>query len=88
MPPLAGMSKAWTHASAALPLGWQLRGLVKGPREADPQITSEEWVAWARPDPDTELPRHVPPSVEGYGQTPAQALNALTRRLRELSAEL
>jgi hypothetical protein len=35
MAPLAGLSKAWTAACAALPLGWELRGLVLGPRVAD-----------------------------------------------------
>jgi hypothetical protein len=85
---LAGLSKAWTAASAALPLGWQLRGLAKGPREADPHISSEDWVAWARPSTATQRPRYVPSTVEGQGRTPEQALNALTRRLREIQHEL
>jgi len=88
MAPLAGLSSAWTAASAALPLGWELRGLAKGPRDAGPHIGSENWVAWARPSTAVERPRHVPSTVEGEGQTPEQALNALARRLREIQHEL
>ena len=57
--------------------------MAKGPRDADPHISFEEWVAWARPHPATEAPRSGLAAVEGYGQTPEQALNALTRRLRD-----
>ena len=44
---------------------WDLMGVVRGPREADPRIQSELWVAWAR-GPDGER-------VEGRGESPEQA---------------
>ena len=43
----SGLNRAWTAASAALPNGWELRGLVIGPRFADPAIEGPNWVAWA-----------------------------------------
>lgn len=82
MAPLAGLSKAWTEASGALPLGWELRGLVLGPRVADPAIDGPHWVAWARAkegSKDEELP-----PAEGSGDTPHQALNDLAKRLRDM----
>ena len=81
MAPLSGLSKAWVAASAALPHGWSIRGVARGPREVDPQIHGESWVAWARPDEDRP---ELPPSVEGQGESADQAVNALANALREL----
>lgn len=82
MPPLAGLSKAWTEAEASLPLGWELRGLVLGPRIADPAIDGAHWVAWARAK-DESKDAALPPA-EGSGDSPDQALNDLAKRLRAL----
>ncbi len=57
---LSGLTEAWVEAEAALPNGWQLLGVVKGPRRVDPSISSAEWCAWARPareDADYRAPR-------------------------------
>ena len=43
-----GMTQSWIAAEATLPPEWRLMGVVRGPREVDPQIRSESWVAWAR----------------------------------------
>lgn len=48
MAPLVGISKAWMEAQAALPVEWELPGLVLRPRVADPAIDGPHWVAWAR----------------------------------------
>jgi hypothetical protein len=82
MAPQAGMSKAWAAAEASLPRGWELRGLVLGPRVADPAIDGAHWVAWARAKEDSQ-DAALPPA-EGSGDTPDQALNDLARRLRQL----
>ena len=39
------LTHAWTKASAAQPLKQRLMGVVVGPREVDPVIRSESWVA-------------------------------------------
>jgi hypothetical protein len=76
VPLLTGLSKAWTAAAAALPLGWRLMGVATGPRVADPATHSgDEWCAWAR-GPNGE-------KVEGRGAVAEQALNNLATRLRE-----
>jgi hypothetical protein len=49
-------------------------GVVRGPREVDPRIQSDSWVPWAR-GPDGER-------VEGQGQSPEGALDALTNAMR------
>jgi hypothetical protein len=77
-----GINRAWIEADAAMPLEWELRGLVLGPRLTDPAIDGGQWVAWARPkegSKDASLP-----SVEGSGDAPHQALNNLAKRLREM----
>ena len=43
-----GMTQSWIAAMATLPPEWRLMGVALGPREVDPQIRSESWVAWAR----------------------------------------
>jgi hypothetical protein len=47
-----------------------------GPREADPVIRSETWVAWAR-GPNDER-------VEGEGDAPVEALSDLANKLKPL----
>jgi len=70
MAPLAGMSKYWTDASALLPKGgeWEIRGVVKGPRQADPAIHGAAWTAWATGDDQR---------VEGRGDKPLLKPNRL-----------
>jgi hypothetical protein len=71
------LTHAWTKAPAALPLKWRLMRVVAGPREADPVIRSESWVAWAR-GPKGER-------VEGHWGFPERALHDLAETLRTLS---
>lgn len=73
------LTQAWTRASAALPLGWRLRGVVQGPREADPVIRSDSWVAFAR-GPEGER-------MEGQGAYPVAALYDLAEKLRQLRGD-
>lgn len=82
MAPLAGLTKGWTATEAALPLGWELRGLVLGPRVADPAIDGARWVAWARAKEGSR--DEAMPPAEGSGDTPHQVLNDLAKRLQEL----
>lgn len=82
MPDSAGISRAWAVADRALPSGWELRGLVLGPRVADPAIDGAHWVAWARARDDSK-DAALPPA-EGSGDTPDQALTDLAERLRAL----
>jgi hypothetical protein len=70
------LTKAWTSVDAALPRGWTMRGVVLGPREADPVIRSESWTAWAR-GPNGER-------AEGSGDYPEQALKLLAAELRRI----
>jgi hypothetical protein len=60
------LTQAWTRAEASKPLGWTLQGGVLGPREVDPHVRSEKWVAWARGP--------IGERVEGEGEIPEQAL--------------
>jgi len=77
MAPLAGMSKYWTSASAMLPQGgrWELRGVVKGPRQADPAIHGPTRTAWASGDGGR---------VEGHGETAEEAMADLANQLRAI----
>jgi len=77
MAPLAGMSKYWTDASAMLPKGgeWEIRGVVKGPRQADPAIHGATWTAWATGE---DL------RVEGHGDTAEDAMADLANQLRAI----
>ncbi len=75
MPPKAGrLTQDWTAAEATLPRDWRLMGVVRGPREVDPAIRSESWVAWAR-GPAGER-------VDGQGDTPDGALRDFVKRMR------
>lgn len=78
----AGLNKAWIEAEAALPREWELRGLVLGPRLADPEIDGPHWVAWARANVGSK--DEGSPPVEGKGESPHQALNNLAKQLREM----
>jgi hypothetical protein len=80
----SGLDRAWNEASAALPRGWELRGVAKGPREMDPRIRDDSWVAWARPDREEGHRADLPPIVEGKGESADQALRALARELRKV----
>jgi hypothetical protein len=75
MAPLAGMPKYWTQASAQLPHGWELRGVVKGPRQAEPTIHGSTWTAWATGDGQR---------VEGHGDTAEEAMADLANQLRAI----
>jgi hypothetical protein len=78
MAPLAGMSKHWTAASAQLRQGWEISGVVKGPRVADPAIEGETWTAWATGDDER---------VEGHGDTAEDAMADLANQLRAIRAD-
>ena len=70
-----GLTECWRDAMAAKPSNWQLKGVVCGPREIDPNIhSSEEWCAWAR-GPKGER-------IEGRGGSPQDALQQLTVHLK------
>lgn len=45
--PLAGLSKAWVEASAALPLGWRLDGVTCASTGLAPEQRSHRWRAIA-----------------------------------------
>jgi hypothetical protein len=72
------VSDPWQAAEAALPPGWALRGVVRGPREVDPTIRGSGWVAWARGPTGERL--------ESKADTPAAALAELTTELGQLDA--
>jgi hypothetical protein len=74
--PQVELTKAWTSVEAVLPRGWDMTGVVKGPREVDPVIHGESWLAWAR-GPDGER-------VEGSGDYPEQAVKLLAAELRRI----
>jgi hypothetical protein len=80
----SGLDPAWNEASAVLPPGWELRGVARGPREMDPRIRDDTWVAWARPNREEGHRADLPPIVEGEGGSADQALRALARELREV----
>jgi hypothetical protein len=35
------LTRAWTSVEAALPRGWRMMGVVRGPREVDPVMRSD-----------------------------------------------
>ena len=69
------LAQEWTAASGAARRGWTIRGLVRGPRLADPPIDGNRWVAWAQ-GPEGEA------AIEGSGASPEQAVHDLVKRLR------
>jgi hypothetical protein len=72
----AGLNRAWISASAALPLEWRLEGLTCASDGLAPEQRSDRWRAWAT-GPKGER-------IEGEGEGPVAALNALARELEPL----
>ncbi len=72
-----GLTESGYGAMAAKPSDWTLRGVVCGPRWADPLINGSGWVAWATGRNGERL--------QGDGESPHDALYALTVQLRGLS---
>ena len=70
-----GLTQSWIAAMATLPPEWRLMGVVRGPREVDPQIHSDSWVAWAR-GPNGER-------VDGQADSAQGALDALANAMRK-----
>jgi hypothetical protein len=60
---------------ATLPPEGRLMGVIRGPREVDPQIRSDSWVAWAR-GPKGER-------VDGQADSAQGALDALANAMRK-----
>ncbi len=73
--PKADLTESWIVAESTVPPEWRLMGVVRGPRDANPRITSDSWVAWM------QSPEGI--RVEGTGDTPEQALLALADTMRE-----
>jgi hypothetical protein len=69
----AGLNRAWIAAPAALPIGWRLEGLTCASEGQAPEQRSDRWRAWAT-SPKGER-------IEGEGEGPVSALNALAREL-------
>jgi hypothetical protein len=65
---------------ATLPPERQMMGVVRGPREVDPKIQSDSWMAWAR-GPDGER-------ADGQGESPAGTLDALANAMRQSGQSL
>ena len=72
-----GLTESWNEAMAALTANWELRGLVRGPRQVDPQVHGAQWMAWATAVKGGR--------ASGNGDSPQDALLALTAELRRLS---
>lgn len=72
-----GLTETWNGAMAAKPSDWTLRGVVCGPREADPAIRDSGWVEWAT-GPNAER-------LQGNGDSTHDALSSVTTQLRGLS---
>jgi hypothetical protein len=70
-----GMTQSWIAAMATLRPEWRLMGVVRGPREVDPQIHSDSWVAWARGLNGER--------VDGQADSAEGALDALTNAMRK-----
>jgi hypothetical protein len=73
--PRPGLTGAWNEVMATLRPEWRLMGVVRGPREVDPQIHSDSWVAWAR-GPNGER-------VDGQADSAQGALDALANAMRK-----
>jgi hypothetical protein len=78
--PLAGMSRAWMDASAALPIGWRLDGITCASTGLTPDLRSERWLARAIG------PKGEAMAAEGEGAI--SALGALARKLERLRGSM
>ena len=79
---MANLTEAWTKASAALPLGWELEGVMSGAvylmalaAAHDLPTGFADWIALAS-DGDT--------NVIGEGEAPHQALLDLASKLEPI----
>ncbi len=76
----SGVNRAWINASAALPLEWRMEGVTCVSTGLQPDQPSQRWRAWAT-GPKGER-------IEGEGDGPIGALNALARELLPLRGSL
>jgi hypothetical protein len=79
----SGVNRAWINASAALPLEWRMEGVTcvsTGLQPDQPSQPSQRWRAWAT-GPKGER-------IEGDGDGPIGALDALARELLPLRGSL
>ena len=74
-----GLTECWRQAVAAKPSDREIRGLVLGPREVDPQVQGRSWVAWA-------VGPNGAPRASGKGESPEDALMALAVEPKRLEA--
>jgi hypothetical protein len=70
------LTHVWIQVEASLPLEWTLMGVVREPLEEDPQVPSDNWVAFAV-GPEGER-------VEGVGAAAVSALTNLEHELAKL----
>jgi hypothetical protein len=70
----SGLNRAWISAEAALPHGWRLEGVICSSTGLALEQRSDRWRAMAG-GPNGE-------TIEGEGDGPIPALNALARELR------
>ena len=73
------LTQIWIQVEASLPLEWTLMGVVHGPLAADPQVPSDNWVAFAV-GPEGER-------AEGVGSAADSALTNLALQLSELRSD-
>jgi hypothetical protein len=78
---MANLTNAWTTCEAMCRSmdGWQMHGVVLGPRQSDPPIRGPHWVSWAR-GPNGE-------QLEAPGDSPESAVERLANRLRDVRGE-
>lgn len=81
---MATLTEAWTSASAALPLEWEIFGLAmrsRAPYEWGVAAAEDnEWIAAAGPSAGGSV-------IAGYGSYPGQALLNLAAELRRVRGE-
>jgi hypothetical protein len=73
--PKAGLTGSWIAAAATLPPEWQMMGVVRGPREVDPKISSDSWGRLG-PWPERRAGRRS-------GRLSSGALDALANAMRK-----
>ena len=72
----SGLNRAWISAEAALPLEWRIEGVTCASTGLQPEQRSDRWRASAT-GPTGER-------IQGEGDGPIQALQALARALAPL----